>query len=139
MSSLAIRASPRQAVVMRIVAGAVRNAAHAHPKWNIHPKAANSIAKRATGTLTANWPDVLAAPRALSEGSGGSVASRASVSFGHEPPIDKGGRHVSQRRPPLRRIHTAIGAMAAEARRAMQVERERALVDVLRLIAKEMA
>lgn len=138
MTTLAKRATPRQAIVMRMVAGAVRNAAHAHPQWNIPPKAANSIAKRAAGTLTAGWPDVLAAPRVSSEGGGGNCQVRAPMSFGEPLTSDKGGRGRPTPRPPLRHLHIAIGAMAADARRTMQLDRERALVDVLRLIAKEM-
>lgn len=46
--------------IFRAVAGAVRNTANAHPDWNIKPEYAPSIAKRATGTLMAQLPDVLA-------------------------------------------------------------------------------
>ena len=57
--TLAKRATPSQARVMRIIEGAVYNAADAHgdPRdtWM-----AKSIAKRAAGTLSAQWPEVLA-------------------------------------------------------------------------------
>lgn len=60
MVTLAKRASPSQARILRIVEGAVLNAsdAHAMPR---NEQFARSIAKRATGTLTAQWPEVLAA------------------------------------------------------------------------------
>lgn len=60
MPSLYNRATPSQARILRIIEGAVLNTADAHGEsrdaW-----AARSIAKRATGTLTAQWPEVLAA------------------------------------------------------------------------------
>ena len=59
MPSLYGRATPAQAKVLRIIEGAAFNAADAHgvPRdtWM-----ARSIAKRAAGTLTAQWPEVLA-------------------------------------------------------------------------------
>jgi hypothetical protein len=60
MVTLAKRASPSQARILRIVEGAVLNAADAHAKPR-DEQFARSIAKRAAGTLTAQWPDVLAA------------------------------------------------------------------------------
>jgi hypothetical protein len=61
MATLSKRATPQQNVVMRIIEGAIKNATDAHPDWQIDPRFAKSIAKRAAGTLTAQWPDVLAA------------------------------------------------------------------------------
>jgi hypothetical protein len=46
---------------MRMVAGAVRNVIHCHPGWIVDTRAVGSIAKRATGTLTANGGKALAA------------------------------------------------------------------------------
>ncbi len=60
MVTLAKRATPSQARILRIVEGAVLNASDAHAKPR-DEQFARSIAKRATGTLTAQWPDVLAA------------------------------------------------------------------------------
>ena len=57
MSSLYVRANPMQARVLRIVDGAIRNAAHHHPEIIVSPQHRRSIAKRAAGTLTAAWPD----------------------------------------------------------------------------------
>lgn len=60
MATLWKRALPQQYRMMRIVRGAVLNAAHAH---GLPPSKgfANSVAKRAIGTLTGQWPEVLAA------------------------------------------------------------------------------
>jgi len=138
MATLTKRATPRQAVVMRMVAGAVMNAGHAHPHWNISPRMASSIAKRAAGTLTAGWPDVLAAPRASSERGCSRSQAGISASGGQLGSADEGGRSTYAERPPLVRLRGAIGSMAQEARRTMQFDREEALIDVLRLISREM-
>lgn len=138
MATLAKRATPRQQLVMRMVAGAVMNAGHAHPAWKISPVMARSIAKRATGTLTANWPDVLAAPRALSE-SAASQSLTGGATSGTHVNATGGGRASTRVRAPLAVLHGAIGSMAAEAKRTHQHDRAEALIDVLRLIAREMA
>lgn len=136
MSTLAKRATPRQAMVLRMVAGAVINAGHAHPEWGISPRMARSIAKRATGTLTAQWPDVLAAPEASSEPCA-RTATRPRVQLPSPARNGSvgGGAAGWKGRPSLRHIRYAIGAMAGEARRAGQKQRHAALVDVLRLLA----
>lgn len=66
MTTLSKRATPAQARVMRMIEGAARNAMTAHPDYGkMDPnKFARGIAKRATGTLTAQWPDVLALAKA---------------------------------------------------------------------------
>ena len=76
MASLYKRATPSQHFILRVVEGAVQNAQDAHPEMaRIPPKFTRSIAKRATGTLTAQWPDVLAA-RALSKRNASLSSSR---------------------------------------------------------------
>lgn len=59
MVTLYKRATPAQKRILRAVEGAVLNVQDAHSEPRNH-RMARSIAKRATGTLTANWPDVLA-------------------------------------------------------------------------------
>ncbi len=54
MASLYKRANDRQQRVLRIVEGAVKNAADHHPEFDYSPHLARSIAKRAAGTLTAD-------------------------------------------------------------------------------------
>lgn len=63
MASLYSRATPQQARILRMIEGAIVNAAHAHPEIRISPRHRRSIAKRATGTLSSQWPEVLAATR----------------------------------------------------------------------------
>lgn len=146
MSSLYKRATPRQAVVLRMIEGAVRNAAHAHPGGRIDDESiARSISKRAVGTLTAAWPAMLAASGARSDGSRGHRKSRPAADVGHlrsddgsadvtPLPHDRRGASRVSWRAPVRLLHRAIGNACSEARRAGQTERLAALVDVLRLI-----
>lgn len=136
MSSLYNRATPRQTKVLRIVEGAVINAAHAHPAWKFDPRMARSIAKRAAGTLTAAWPEVLAAPQAPPDRSGESATDTQTIrGFNY----GKRRRGASQlpRRTPLSGLHIAIGRLAGDARRAGDTERHDAYVTVLKLIAAE--
>lgn len=60
MASLYRRATPSQARILRAVEGAVKNVSDAHG-LEFNPRHARSIAKRAAGTLSACWPEVLAA------------------------------------------------------------------------------
>lgn len=59
MVTLAKRATPSQARILRIIEGAVLNTADAHG-FKRDERLARSVAKRAAGTLTAQWPEVLA-------------------------------------------------------------------------------
>ena len=71
MPTLSKRATPLQQRIMRAVSGAVKNVADAHPDWNLDPRAAESIAKRAAGTLVSQWDAVLAASPSKAEGGNG--------------------------------------------------------------------
>ena len=148
MTTLYNRATPRQAIVLRMIEGAVRNAAHAHPGCTIDDKRiARSIAKRAAGTLTAAWPSMLAAPRVRSDGNPVTGSDRISANVGHVgsdagnaivpfPNHDRRGASQVSWRAPVRALHRAIGAEAGKAKRAGNTEREAALVEVLRLLAR---
>ena len=147
MTTLANRATPRQAMVMRMIEGAVRNAAHAHPDYRLDDRIARGIAKRATGTITSQWRDVLAAPLAWSDGedgetrnhhaNGGSAdgdrIARRPVIAG--PSRVRGASHVLWRAP-LHALHRALAHETGRATRSGQHERAAALIDVLRLIAR---
>lgn len=135
MSSLYNRATPSQAAVLRIVEGAVKNATDAHPTLEISPRHRRSIAKRAAGTLTASWPDVLAAKR--------SSDSREPVNPtpGRGQPahcLKRSGRRGFRlaKAPPLDRLHKAIAAELWDLERAGLTERVAAFIYVLRMIAK---
>lgn len=149
MTTLANRATPRQAQVMRMIEGACRNAAHAHPGRVLDDIMARSIAKRATGTLTSQWGQVLAVPQVRSEGSGDdlldrpavggsqlrTVSGRSIVSRG--PTRPRGASHVGWRTP-LQKLHKAISIKCGEAKRAGDDKRTAVFVEVLRTIGEAM-
>lgn len=132
MTSLYNRATPSQERVLRIVAGAVRNAVHAHPEIVVPDTFARSVAKRATGTLTASWPDVLAAHSASSGMAPAGIASRSPRS-GDLLTRSKGRAHRA--RPPLQQLWKRISKMVGDAKRSGNHDRAQALIDVLRMIA----
>ena len=103
MVSLYKRATPRQHQTLRIVAGAVKNAAHAH-HLDLPRSFARSVAKRAVGTLTAQWPNVLALCTDTASLSAAGVISRRHQPHGAEI-TKRDGRGSSQllRRSPIRR------------------------------------
>ena len=121
---------------MRMIEGACRNARHAHPNWDFDPRLEKSIAKRATGTLTAGWAEVLAAKPSVS------VAEQLPSGDGPQerkplgPTSVKPAQRAIGLRGRTRLIHNRIRAMAGEARRAGNIERLNALADVLRLFAE---
>lgn len=138
MTTLYKRATPLQARILRAVAGAVKNVGDAHPEYGFNEYMARSIAKRACGTLTAQWPDVLAATTVKgfspSEKSGLLTYARGRSSSAQVcKPKPRGPSHVL-RRSPLRLLLRDLGIMASNARRAGDSARLEALADVLRLI-----
>jgi len=129
--------------IYHAIEGAVHNTAHHHPNWTIQEaQAARSIAKRAAGTLMADFPpSVLAALSALS-GSGETTD--------HWPPRSR-RRHNGTRREgsvvgytrrsprSLKQLHKAVGLITRDARRAGLTEREQALIEVLRMIGRALS
>jgi hypothetical protein len=111
-------------LIYRAVAGAVRNVSHAHPRWPMHPSMAGSIAKRATGTLLALMPSVLAAGPVTQPSNHAGVWGQALAPAAR--------RRLASRR---RLVLTQLGRMAGEARHAGQTERLAVLVEVLRILA----
>ncbi len=134
--------TPSQVRIYRAVHGAVRNTADGHPTWKLTRVMARSIAKRATGTLTAQWAAVLAAKPSERCGvppirAHSSHASLATEERGGGRRCGSGAVTAPARRSPLRLLHNRLGAMAGEARRAGQTDRHQALVEALRLIAEQ--
>lgn len=124
--------------IYRAVAGAVINTAHGHPRWHISVTMANSIAKRATGTLTAEWPEVLAAHKPSES------ASESSASREHWPPVYRygpvtvtgRGSQASHGSPFSRKLIKHLSKEAGIARREGKQERLEALIETLRFIDK---
>lgn len=137
MASLYKRASPQQRRILRIVEGAVRNAAYSHPEFAITNYFARSIAKRAAGTLTAQWPDVLAARSLPSD-----RADANSYLFARprDAKIDKrrgrGLSHPRRRQSPLRALWKVLSAQISPLRAAGKTERADAFVEILKMIAE---
>ena len=143
--------TPSQVKIFRAVAGAVRNAADGHPNWPITDTMAHSIAKRATGTITSQWRDVLAAngpsekaPVASGYGARELLGAarprrvrRGAVQTGLSGPKRPSPAFPRTAKQTAKLIRNRLGAMAGDARRAGNTAREAGLVEALRFIAKE--
>lgn len=138
--------TPSQVQIFRAVAGAVKNAADGHKDWNLTQTMAHSIAKRATGTLTAQMRLVLAA--GPSENARGVLPTQSSGAASLASPLSGGMEaqrgtsllsavRAAKRRSPLRTLQSAAGALAGQAYKAGNFERHRALVECLRLIDEQ--
>lgn len=117
------------------ITGAVINAADAHPKWNLTRNMANSIAKRAAGTLTADWPEVLAACRKPSD------EDRSLRNHGRPRGLSvarRGGINGQVSQLQFRHLTLLAGKLGDEARKANyagNTERVNTIIEVLRMIA----
>lgn len=141
MTTFVNRATAPQMRIYRAVHGAVRNAAASHKEIQIPPTFAASVAKRAAGTISSQWRDVLAA--GTPSDSGGDVVRLSSsqrvwlldARAGDRSGISgNGGAHTHSGHPTLRTLRHDLGIMAREARIAGQTERLAVLVDVLRMM-----
>lgn len=136
MTTLYKRATPSQARILRAVEGAIKNAHDAHGR-EFDRRFARSIAKRAAGTLTAQWPEVLAAKKLpdLSLKNSTSEVHRHS-----EAQVTKPKRTASVspslRRSPLGTLEKAIFSQMRGIKLSGQAEKAAAFIEVLRMIAK---
>lgn len=133
MASLYRRASPAQRAILRIVEGAVKNACDAHPHLAISPQHRRSIAKRAAGTLSAQWPEVLAAGNQSSGSDVGSLSS-SPVTGRQTARRRPGGERSSTKRFPLRRLIAELARPIRDLKLTGQTERVEAMIEVLRII-----
>lgn len=133
MSSLYTRANSRQARILRIVEGACHNAAHAHPGKVMDARFARSISKRAAGTMTAAWPDLLATPMALSEKPRGTLLARGER-VDRDTSARRSGQIIVSLAAPVRKLHISVGNLASAAKKAGHNSRYTAFVEVLREI-----
>jgi hypothetical protein len=134
MATLWNRATPSQYRMLRAIAGAVRNTAHAH-RLEIPKSFARSVAKRATGTLTAQWPDVLAATvKRRQEGLRASLTTRGPR--GSEPVegLSEGDRLRLLRRSPIRALWKRYAAGMWKIKREGTPEQYAAHVRILQLL-----
>lgn len=132
MTSLHNRATPAQRKVLRIVAGAVKNAADAHPNVRLTPTFASSVAKRAAGTLTAQWPDVLAAAAPSERPTSPPCDGVGPLALTDQGPRRRPSKLV--RRSPLSILWKRLSLLIGEAKRAGEHERAAALIEAIRLV-----
>jgi hypothetical protein len=134
MAALWNRATPSQYRMLRAIAGAVRNAAHAH-QIEMPNTFARSVAKRATGTLTAQWPDVLAATANRRQNSSrDNLTSRELRGSDLSRGPSKGDRLGLLRRSPLRFVWNHYAAGMWKIKREGTPEQYAAHVRVLKLL-----
>lgn len=132
MASLYRRATPSQARILRIVEGAVKNAADAHHEIKISPQHRRSIAKRAAGTLSAQWPAVLAANMPSGSGEPAKVPSGHRQSSGFVMAAGR-GEVRTPRRSPLGRLISVLTRDMRRVKAEESADYVRAMVDVLRI------
>ena len=101
MATLWNRATPSQFRMLRAIAGAVLNTCD-HHKLPRDTYFARGVAKRAVGTLTAQWPDVLAATaNRRQNGVRDRLVSRGPRGSDPHEGLSKGGRLRLLRRSPI--------------------------------------
>jgi hypothetical protein len=133
---------PRQNQLFRAIYGAVKNTADAHPGWQVDVnKIARSVAKRAAGTISAQWgPGLLAAHSMPSD----SAEPPTLVLGGAQPRTaalrtpcgtGRGASGPIRGRPSLLMVWKRLAYMAGQAKRAGNQERLAAVQDALRLVA----
>ena len=134
MATLWKRATPSQYRMLRAIAGAVRNAAHSKGVQLPH-NFERGVAKRAVGTLTAQWPDVLAAKcHRRQDGSRDVFLTRGPRSSDLAKELSKGGRLRLARRSPLLITWKYFADQMWKIRREGTPEQYAAYVRVLKLL-----
>ena len=131
MSSLYRRASGPQFRMLAIVSGAVLNAAHAHPGHAVDKRFARSVSKRAVGTISASWPELLAA----SSPSGAERLVASSLRNGSDHLKARGGRRTfGPAGPRFAPVVREVAKLIRPAKLAGRTERAEALIEVMRII-----
>lgn len=132
----------KHTLAYRAVAGAVKNALDGHPDWKVPPAFAQSVAKRAAGTLMAHAaPEVLASARASRKPGRRAYMRRpgATGPVGNTlAPVAAGAVRELTDRARIKRAVVEIGKLAAETRRAGNMVCYHAVVECLRIIARNM-
>lgn len=139
MTTLSRRATRAQQTAFRIISGACRDAAQAHPDLSLDPRMIRSISKRAVGTLSAVWPAALAAPRGTSDSGARQVRSRAAPEPETRVTLREAALRPGKWRGPLWSLHRALGYEIHLARHAGDVARAETLVEVVRCVARMIA
>ena len=120
--------TPAKAKVGTIIGGAIDNALHAHPNFKMDMDLKESIIKRAVGTLTSQWPDVLAI----------SKATVVTIVKKRKKPNNKKRRQHELRemsKPPYHYVLTVLlGYMIEEAKKEGKMEKVEAFIEVVKLL-----
>lgn len=140
MTTLSRRANPTQKRMFRIIEGAIKNAADAHP-GKIDISIARSVSKRAVGTLSAQFAEVLAAreiecPPEMADDR--KIIDLRQPSIAHSAKQSKRGSPQVVWRSPLRYIWKELSWRVGEAKRQGKQERVEALVEALRIVSGRM-
>jgi len=134
MATLWKRAIPSQFRMLRAIAGAVVNTGHAH-HIELPKNFARSVAKRATGTLTAQWPDVLAAKaNRRQEGMRERLISRCPECSHPYKGHSEGDRLRLLRRSPIRNLWSRFAKDMWKVKREGTPEQYATYVRVLQLL-----
>jgi len=121
--------------MLKIIEGSVNNAFDAHGQVR-NPRLARSIAKRATGTLSSQWGDVLALASSVSESGVVTIAnSHADLGPLRVKAVTRRGASHLRRRSPLVKLWKSIAMQVGSLRRSGQTERADAYVEVLKMVA----
>jgi hypothetical protein len=134
MTTLWKRATPSQYRMLRAIAGAVMNAAHAH-QVNVPENFARSVAKRATGTLTAQWQEVLAAAHHRRQNGSRATPATREPRWDHTVGgLSEGGRLRLLRRSPIRHAWRTFTVSMGDIKRNGTPEQFASHVKILRLL-----
>lgn len=142
MASLHKRATPAQAMLLRVVEGSIKNTCDAHQK-EFDPYFARSVAKRAAGTLSGCWPEVLAAKPsekigvathavhvARSARKAQLVMSSDGSKVANGPRVGAGLNYM--RLAPLRKLEKWMVRQMRDIKLSGNIERANAFIEVLR-------
>lgn len=144
MATLYKRANPSQAMILRIVEGALKNACDAH-NVPFDPYFARSVAKRAAGTLSSEMKAVLAAKPSEKLGLASQLvmahraALKAEVAKPREvlpgPRPQAGVSRTASRLAPLRSLEKHIVKQMRGIKERGETEKANAFIEILRKIA----
>jgi hypothetical protein len=134
MTTLWKRANGPQERMLRVIAGAVRNTAQAHPGQLPDDRFARGVAKRAVGTISAQWAELLAAKGESREPSG-QQRDRLHSRRSRRHRLGGDGRGVTDTIGPFTRECRRLGRLIAPLRAAGDTEAVECLIVAIRALA----
>ncbi len=137
MSSLWKRSTGPQYRMLKIVSGAVLDAANAHPEKKPDKIFARSVAKRAVGTISAQWVELLAADTTV-DLSSGRWRSQSSKACRHRRSLGTSGekgRPQFTKAAPFAALCKRLGRMIMPARMSGDDEGAKAILAAIKALA----